>query len=119
MKDWVNIEIRQLGRVITGKTPPTADRTYFDGNYHFVSPKDLDFDATFIKSTITTITEKAIEKFKNQILPENSVMFTSLSYGFGKMGITDSICLTNQQINSIIVDNDNFDFRFVYYLVTV
>lgn len=117
MKDWVEIEIKKLGKVVTGKTPPTSDRTYFDGNYHFVSPKDLDFDATYIKETITTVTEKAIQKFKNQVLPKNSVMFTSLSYGFGKMGITSSVSLTNQQINSIIVDDDNHDFRFVYYLL--
>lgn len=117
MKKWIDIEIKKLGRVVTGKTPPTADRTFFDGPYHFVSPKDLDFDSSFIKSTLTTVTEKSIEKFKNQILPENSVMFTSLSYGFGKMGITNSISLTNQQINSIIVDDSKHDFRFVYYLL--
>lgn len=117
MKNWLDIEIKKLGRVVTGKTPPTADRSYFDGPYHFVSPKDLDYDSSFIKSTLTTVTEKSIEKFKNQILPENSVMFTSLSFGFGKIGITNSISLTNQQINSIIVDESKHDFRFVYYLL--
>lgn len=43
-------------------------------------------------------------------------MFTSLSFAFGKMGITSKNCLTNQQINSIIVNNDH-DYRFVYYLL--
>jgi type I restriction enzyme S subunit len=43
-------------------------------------------------------------------------MFTSLSFGFGKMGITSRRSLTNQQINSIIV-NDKHDYRFVYYLL--
>ncbi|PZV78660.1 type I restriction enzyme S subunit [Algoriphagus aquaeductus] len=116
MKGWKEIKIADLGRVVTGKTPPTADSSYFGGEFNFVSPKDLDFDSRFITETQTKITEKSILKFKNQVLPKNSVMFTSLSYGFGKIGITSSVCLTNQQINSIIV-NENHDYDFVYYLL--
>ena len=117
MKDWTEIQIKELGRVVTGKTPPTSDRSFFDGSYRFVSPKDMDFDSRYIRNTLTTITQKAIEKFKNQVLPIDSIMFTSLSYGFGKIGITDTTSLTNQQINSIIVDEKNHDFNFVYYLL--
>lgn len=116
MKGWKEVKIADLGRVVTGKTPPTVDKSYFGGEYKFVSPKDLDFDSRFIKQTLTKITEKSILKFKNQVLPRNSVMFTSLSYGFGKIGITRDICLTNQQINSIIV-NENHNYDFVYYLL--
>ena len=46
----------------------------------------------------------------------NSVMFTSLSFGFGKMGIASRLSLTNQQINSVIVNREN-NFQFVYYLL--
>jgi len=114
---WAEIEIKELGRVVTGKTPPTNERSYFDGEFPFVSPKDLDFDSRFIENTLTTITSKTIDKFKGQVLPKNSVMFTSLSYGFGKMGITASTSITNQQIHSIIVDKSKHDFSFVYYLL--
>jgi type I restriction enzyme S subunit len=114
---WAEIEIKELGRVVTGKTPPTNERSYFDGEFPFVSPKDLDFDSRFIENTLMTITSKAIDKFKGQVLPKNSVMFTSLSYGFGKMGVTASTSITNQQIHSIIVDKSKHDFSFVYYLL--
>lgn len=117
MKDWIEISIKELGRVVTGKTPPTSDNSYFGGNEKFVSPKDMDFDSRYIRSTLTTITTKALDKFKNQVLSVNSIMFTCLSYGFGKIGITDTNSLTNQQINSIIVDSEKHDFNFVYYLL--
>ena len=57
MKDWTEIQIKELGRVVTGKTPPTSDRSFFDGSYRFVSPKDMDFDSRYIRITLTTITQ--------------------------------------------------------------
>ena len=105
---WVKVELRDLGRVVTGKTPPTSEQKYFNGSYNFISPKDMKFDSRYIKSSLTTITSEAITKFKNQVIPRNTVMFTALSYGFGKIGLANGLCLTNQQINSIIVDDTNF-----------
>jgi type I restriction enzyme S subunit len=113
---WQNKKICNLGRVVTGKTPPTSNSEYFDGEELFVSPKDLDWNQYYVKETETRITEKALEKFKNQVLPKNTVLFTSLSFAFGKMGIASRSLLTNQQINSIIVNQENY-YRFVYYLL--
>lgn len=118
MKGWTSGKIKDFGRVVTGKTPPTAEAEYFNGSDLFVSPKDLDFDSRYINHTETAITEKALAKFKNQVIPRDTVMFTSLSYSFGKVGIASRRCLTNQQINSIIVKSEH-DFRFVFYLLRV
>jgi type I restriction enzyme, S subunit len=116
VKNWTYKSISELGKVITGKTPPMAEPKYFGGEFMFVSPKDLDYDHYYIHETETKITAEALIKFKNQILPPNSVLFTSLSYSFGKMGIAKERCLTNQQINSIIANQEN-DFRYIYYLL--
>ena len=116
MSDWETKEIKQLGRVVTGKTPPTNSPEFFGGEHLFVSPKDLDWNSYYITETKTRITAKALDKFKNQVLPRNAVMFTSLSFAFGKMGIASRPCLTNQQINSIIVNEENSS-KFVYYLL--
>ncbi|WP_321494686.1 restriction endonuclease subunit S [uncultured Desulfobacter sp.] len=118
MNGWITQEIRQLGKVVTGKTPPTMDLDYYNGNELFVSPKDLDYDAYFIRETQTQITQKALEKFKNQLLPKNSIMFTSLSFAFGKIGISSRPSLTNQQINSIIINGSNY-YKFIYYLLQI
>ena len=116
MTDWRPLKIKDLGRVVTGKTPPTAITELFDGAELFVSPKDLNWDQYYVYETETRVSEKALAKFKNQVLPQNSVMFTSLSFAFGKMGIVSRPSLTNQQITSIIVNKDH-DFRFVFYLL--
>ncbi|GAA4446209.1 restriction endonuclease subunit S [Novipirellula rosea] len=116
LRTWEEKAIGDLGRVVTGKTPPKAESQYWDGDELFVSPKDLEDGELYITTTESRITERALDKFSNQVLPANSVMFTSLSFGFGKMGITSRPSLTNQQINSIIV-NEKHDYRFVYYLL--
>lgn len=116
MSEWQPLKIRDLGRVVTGKTPPTESAEYYDGSELFVSPKDLTWNSYYVDSTATRISEKALDKFKGQVIPRDAVMFTSLSFAFGKMGIASRSCITNQQINSIIV-NDRHCARFVYYLL--
>ncbi len=116
MSEWRLTTIKEMGRVVTGKTPPKSSPEYFDGEHLFVSPKDLDWDATYITDTRTKITKKALEKFPNQVIPKNSVMYTSLSFAFGKIGLASQSLLTNQQINSVITNKDHY-FGFVYYLL--
>ncbi len=114
MSNWERKQIRQLGKVVTGKTPPKLQSDYYDGNELFVSPKDFDWNGGYVEKTLTTITKKALDTFKNQVVPRNAILFTSLSFGFGKMAISPQKLLTNQQIHSVIA-NEEHNFRFIYY----
>ena len=40
--EWITLRIAELGRVVTGKTPPTADHSNFGGPYPFITIPDLD-----------------------------------------------------------------------------
>ncbi len=40
--EWVTRKIRDLGKVITGKTPSTKVPEYFGGIYPFITIPDLD-----------------------------------------------------------------------------
>lgn len=112
---WRQVKIGDLGRVVTGKTPPTKQRQYYDGEYPFVTPSDLDYDTYRITQTETTLSDEAKAKYPNQFLPANAVSFTCIA-SVGKIGVTTEESLTNQQINSVIVQ-DTHDWRFVYYLL--
>lgn len=115
---WEEKKIGSLGKVVTGKTPPKAEDIYWNGDELFVSPKDMERDSLYIYKTQSTITDLALKKFKTQVIPRNSVMYTALSFGFGKIGIASKELITNQQINSIVVNEKN-DYRFIYYLLRV
>ena len=113
--NWPTIKIGDLGRVVTGKTPPTKQRQYFDGEYPFITPSDLKYDSFRVTSTATTLSNEAKSRFPNQFLPKNAVIFTCIA-SVGKIGVTTTESSTNQQINSIVVSDDH-DWRFVYYLL--
>jgi type I restriction enzyme S subunit len=116
MSEWNLMRIGCFGNVVTGKTPPTADKSFYNGKIQFVTPSDLGFDSYRVNNVETRLSDKVRSSFRNQMLPKNAVMYTSIA-SIGKIGISDTECLTNQQINSIIVDEKMADYRFVYYLL--
>ena len=56
---------------------------------------------------------------KNCLLPQNSVCVSCIGSDLGKVVITTEPTVTNQQINSIIVDQGKFDVSFVYYAMSI
>ncbi len=108
--------VSQLGRVVTGKTPPTSRSEYYDGAYPFVTPTDLEYNHYYCQRTERTVTEEARAALSNQFIPADAVLYTCIGATIGKCGIAPSECLTNQQINSVIANPDT-DARFLYYLL--
>jgi len=108
--------ISQLGRVVTGKTPTTSRQEFFDGEYPFVTPSDLEYDHYYCRSTERTVTDSAKAALRNQFVPAEAVMFTCIGATIGKCAIAPVECLTNQQINSVVANADT-DPKFVYYLL--
>lgn len=113
---WNEVRLSDLGDVVTGKTPSTKIREFFDGVYLFVTPSDLNYGHYYCSNTETTVTESAKNKLKNQFIPKDSVMFTCIGNTIGKCAISSAECLTNQQINSIVA-NENNNPKFIYYLL--
>jgi len=110
------VAISDLGRVVTGKTPSTKNAAFFDGEYQFVTPSDLDWKTYYCHTTERTVTDDAKKSHLNQFIPSNAVMVTCIGNTIGKCGLSSSDCLTNQQINSII-PSEGIDPKFVYYLL--
>ena len=112
---WVTRRIGEIGRVVTGKTPPTKDKGNFGGPYPFITIPDLDGRAV-IDQTARTLSAKGASVVKSSLLPPGAVLMSCIAT-IGKCGITTEPSFTNQQINSVIVD-DKTDSRFLYYVFT-
>ncbi|MCA4611177.1 restriction endonuclease subunit S [Bacteroides xylanisolvens] len=112
--EWEKCKLGDYGKVVTGNTPPTKDiENYENGTYLWASPADLGT----IKSITTTKTKLSSKGFsKTRSLPKGSVLVTCIGSTIGKTGMATKEMSTNQQINSIIV-NDNNDNEFVYYAI--
>lgn len=114
MSEWANYSIADMGLVVTGSTPSTKAKRFWDGEVPFYSPADFDGSILCTK-TEKTVTEEALSFCRP--IPVNAIMFTCIT-SVGKIAISSKCGVTNQQINSIIPFPDAFDYKFVYYILS-
>jgi type I restriction enzyme S subunit len=95
---WEVVPIGQVGRVITGRTPPTSHSEYWNGSIPFITPVDLQGGP--VRTTQRSITNEGLRKARP--LPRGAVLVSCIGY-IGKVGVVDSdVAVTNQQINAIV-----------------
>lgn len=102
-------KLADLGKIVTGKTPPTVNAEYYDGNHMFLKIPDM--TQTYPLKTFTTLSDSGLEKVKNFMLPENSLSISCIGT-LGLVTINKMPLVTNQNINSIIFN----DTSFLYYV---
>jgi len=112
-KKWKSVKIKEIGKVITGKTPSTTDPRNFGGRYPFITIPDLK-NQRYIEKTERTLSEKGAQSMRNLKLPPKAVVVSCLAT-VGEVGITCRESFTNQQINSVICDIDKILPEFLYY----
>lgn len=117
MSKWKECTIGDLGKIVTGKTPRTNISENYGGNIPFLSPSD-NMGAKYVGLTNKTISEQGVLEVRNCLIPKGSVCVSCIGSDLGKVLITTKPTITNQQINSIIINEDN-DVDFVYYLMTI
>ena len=107
---WTQCSVSQIGKVITGSTPPTNDRSNYDGDLLFCAPGDVG-EQKYISSTEKRVSPKGFAL--GRPVPPNSVIVTCIGL-IGKLGIAKTSMITNQQINALVV-SEGFDHEFIYY----
>lgn len=115
---WVQVRVGELGKIVTGKTPKTSILENYGGKIPFLTPSD-NMLTKYVTATKKSLTDKGVTEVKNCLLPENSVCVSCIGSDLGKVVITTEPTVTNQQINSIIVDQEKFDVSFIYYAMLI
>ena len=110
----IECSISNLGKVVTGKTPSTKNSLFWEGDIPFITPKDIQ-KTKHIFDTERNLTFEGMKSVKNCVLPENAICVSCIG-NIGYVAKTTSPAVTNQQINSIIV-NDANNSDYVYYLM--
>lgn len=114
MAEWKTIKVGDIGQIITGKTPKTSNSSYYGGIIPFLTPSD-DMSVKYVRETKKSITEDGRLSVKNATLPANAVCVSCIGSDLGKVVITTERTVTNQQINSIVINEDNYDIDYIYY----
>ena len=112
--EWEKCIIKDYGEVVTGNTPPTSKAEYYNNaSYLWASPADLGIN----KNITDTKAKLSLLGFKKtRAIPKGSVLVTCIGSTIGKMGMAVETMSSNQQINSIVV-NDKSNNDFVYYAI--
>ena len=112
-----SICIGDLGRVVTGKTPPSAQPELFGNLYPFITPTDMDWDVRYVEpDRFLSLSGK---EYQNRLmLPAAAVCVVCIGATIGKVCMTRCPSFTNQQINSVVVNEKEHDPFFVYHLLT-
>lgn len=116
MSNWDFLKIRQMGTVITGKTPSKNAPSEWGEDYNFVTPSDYKNYFKYARTSSRKLSELGFNSHKKRLIPKNSVLVTCIGSDMGKTVLNSSNCFTNQQINSLIPNNSVIDHAFAYYL---
>ena len=94
------MKIKEIGRVVTGKTPQTSHREYYNGKFMFVTPNEL-HGGYKVTSSEKTITGEGLNSIRSNIIDGISVLVGCIGWDMGNVSMCFERCATNQQINSI------------------
>ena len=108
---WESCTIADLGTVITGKTPSTSNAEYWGNEHQFITPKDIQI-TKHVLQTDRALSANGLRAVYSSIIPKNAICVSCIG-NIGYVAMTTDVSVTNQQINSIIPNNDNEqDFEY-------
>lgn len=110
------LKIKDLGVVITGGTPPTKQRQYYGDKVPLIKPTDMVLGQRYIGNTDESLSDVGVAKFKNKLVPANTPCIVTIGT-IGKSCLTKEISLVNQAVNCVVVDTEQFDIMYIYYLL--
>ncbi|SFQ00029.1 restriction endonuclease subunit S [Hydrogenimonas thermophila] len=119
MSEWKEVRLGDIGKIVTGKTPPKKYENVLTNNKKnnimFLTPSDMNYNLKYINTTERFVTQKGLEFISNCILSEEAICVSCIGSDLGKVYKIKEKAISNQQINSIIVDNSvNSDYIYYY-----
>lgn len=111
--EWKRVCLEEIGRITTGKTPDTANFSFFGGDIPFITPGDFS-DAPYISKTERTLTASGARK--SRVFSAGTIYTVCIGATVGKVGVCPVRATCNQQINALEVF-PGYDALFCYYAV--
>lgn len=112
--NWQNLQLQDISKIITGKTPSKKRADFFGGNIPFAKPGDLDKNK-YIETTEDTLTESGLTQIST--LPPNTVLVSCIG-NLGKKALLKGAGGCNQQINAIL-PSPYIEPLFIYYYIDI
>ena len=109
-------KISDIGEVVGGGTPSTANSDFWGGDIPWISPKDLTgYKSVYISHGENFLTKTGL-KSGTKLLPKGTVLFSSRA-PIGYVAIASNPICTNQGFKSIICNKEIINPLFLYYYI--
>lgn len=106
--------LSEIGIVKTGKTPSKNNPEFWGDKAGFITPSDFT-DSKYVYAS-RRISQAGVNALRNVIVPRRSVLVTCIGSDMGKVArVEEESVITNQQINTLIVNTSIADADFIYY----
>lgn len=111
---WTFVRLKHIGEIVGGGTPKTNVNEYWDGDIPWLTPADLSgYEDMYISVGARTITEAGLASSSAQLLPANSVLYSSRA-PIGYVAISANQLSTNRGFKSVVPFDINMS-RYLYY----
>ena len=113
---WELTRLRNIGNIISGGTPKTTEKSYYNGNIPWITPSDMgkQQNRIYFGRASKFISEIGLNNSSAQMIPANSIVYSSRA-PIGHINIVNTEFTTNQGCKSIYplcIDNE-----FLYWLL--
>ena len=111
---WEVCKFSEIASIMSGGTPKTEVKEYYEGDIPFYTPKDSD-GSFFVFDTITHISEAGLEHCNSQYYPEGTVIITARGT-VGKTTIVAVPMAMNQSCYALKCDELNSPYYLFFSL---
>ena len=103
---WETRKVKEFGKVVLGKTPPTKNEENYGSRYPFIKIPDM-HGKVFVAETESYLSEKGGESQHKKFLPPGTISVSCIATP-GLVTITSRTAQSNQQINSVIPKDEKW-----------
>lgn len=112
--ETAHVLLSSVARIVSGGTPKTGEAAFWNGDIPWATPKDLSgLESVEIHSTPRLITDAGLRSSSAELLPVNSVLFSSRA-PIGLLAINTTPMATNQGFKSFVPDPERLDSRYLF-----
>jgi len=112
---WADSRLEEIGsNIITGKTPPTSNSDFFNGDIPFITIGDIRGNMHIV-STEETLTKKGADYQNTKYIKKGAICVSCIASP-GLIGFATQLSQTNQQINSVECKKEENSFYLYFAL---
>jgi type I restriction enzyme S subunit len=116
MKGWKEVNISNLGKVITGNTPPRKNPELYGNHTIFIKPTDISEGVKYTYNPDECYSDLGFKKYKNSLIPKGSTCVVTIGSIGKKMTKAHCDCFVNQAVNAV-VPFEEYDEEFIFYVL--